>query len=166
MPDSSYSPINIDTNLLQRIDTLNRRYGHIIDENQLEDWPAFFTENARYMVTTRQNREANMPVGLIQCENRAMMEDRISALRIANLFEPHRYRHLIDPPIVTDINDNEYSLQTSFACFRTVQGSATEIFCTGKYLDRIIDDGGQLLFKERIIVCDSERIDTLIVIPL
>ena len=64
MPDSSYSPINIDTNLLQRIDTLNRRYGHIIDENQLEDWPAFFTENARYMVTTRQNHEAKMPVGL------------------------------------------------------------------------------------------------------
>lgn len=166
MPDSSYSPVNIDTNLLQRIDALNRRYGHIIDENLLEDWPAFFTENARYMVTTRQNHEANMPVGLIQCENRAMMEDRISALRIANLFEPHSYRHLIDPPIVTDINDNEYCLQTSFACFRTVQGSATEIFCTGKYLDRIIDDGGKLLFKERIIVCDSECIDTLIVIPL
>jgi anthranilate 1,2-dioxygenase small subunit len=166
MPYSAHTSIDIDTGLLQRIDTLNRRYGHVIDEDQLEDWPGFFTEDAHYMVTTRQNHEANMPVGLIQCENHAMMEDRISALRIANLFEPHSYRHLIDPPIVTDINNSEYCLQTSFACFRTVQGSAPEIFCTGKYLDQIIDDGEHLLFKERIVVCDSERIDTLIVIPL
>ncbi|NKB22515.1 MAG: hypothetical protein GKS01_18675 [Alphaproteobacteria bacterium] len=166
MPDSSLPPFDADASLLQRIDTLNRRYGHVIDEDKLEEWPKFFTEDGRYMVTTRQNHEANMPVGLILCENRAMIEDRILALRSANLFEPHSYRHLIDPPVVTGLDGIEYSLQTSFACFRTVQSSAPEIFCTGKYLDRIIDDGSILRFKERIVVCDSERIDTLIVIPL
>lgn len=165
MPDNALPP-ETDAALLHRIDTLNRRYGHVIDEDQLEDWPTFFTEDARYMITTRQNHEANMPVGLILCENRGMMEDRISALRVANLFEPHSYRHLIDPPIVTEQNETEITVQTSFACFRTVQASAPEIFCTGKYLDRIIDDGQILRLKERIVVCDSERIDTLIVIPL
>lgn len=165
MPDNAFPP-ETDTALLHRIDTLNRRYGHVIDEDQLEDWPAFFTEDARYMITTRQNHEANMPVGLILCENRGMMEDRISALRVANLFEPHSYRHLIDPPVVTEQKSTEVWVQTSFACFRTVQASAPEIFCTGKYLDRIVDDGQVLRFKERVVVCDSERIDTLIVIPL
>lgn len=166
MADSGPLSIEVDAILLQQIDTLNRRYGHVIDEDQLEEWPSFFTENARYMVTTRQNHEANMPVGLILCENRAMIEDRILALRSANLFEPHSYRHLIDPPVMLERSGDEYSLQTSFACFRTVQSSAPEIFCTGKYLDRIIDEGDVLRFKERIVVCDSERIDTLIVIPL
>ena len=166
MPNNNTLPINVDANLLQRVDTLSRHYGNIIDEDQLEKWPGLFTDDARYMVTTRQNHEAGMPVGLILCENRAMMEDRISALRIANLFEPHTYRHLIDPPVINGQSGTKYLLQTSFVCFRTVQSSAPEIFCTGKYLDKIIDEGGVLRFKERIVVCDSERIDTLIVIPI
>ncbi len=166
MENNSTASTDTDANLLQKIDTLNRHYGNTIDEEQLEEWPTFFTDDGRYMVTTRQNHEAGMPVGLILCENRAMMEDRISALRIANLFEPHTYRHLIDPPVIKDKSGNEYSLQTSLVCFRTVQASGPEIFCTGKYLDRVIDDAGILRFKERIVVCDSERIDTLIVIPI
>ncbi|MBK17644.1 MAG: hypothetical protein CMM52_02215 [Rhodospirillaceae bacterium] len=165
MPDNVVS-LEADAVLLHRIDTFNRRYGHVIDEDLLEDWPIFFSEDAKYLITTRQNHEANMPVGLIYCENRGMIEDRVSALRIANLYEPHSYRHLIDPPVITARQGNELSAQTSFACFRTVQASAPEIFCTGKYLDRIIDDGQDLQFKERIVVCDSERIDTLIAIPL
>lgn len=166
MDDNSTPPINVDPRLLQRVDTMNRHYGNAIDEDQLENWPTFFTHDARYMVTTRQNHEAGMPVGLILCENRAMMEDRISALRIANLFEPHTYRHLIDPPVIKKQSGNVYSMQTNLVCFRTVQSSGPEIFCTGKYLDKIIDEAGTLLFKERIVVCDSERIDTLIVIPI
>ena len=159
-------PSNASLALQHRVDAFNRNYGHTIDEDALEEWPAFFLENARYMITTRQNHEENMPVGLILCENRGMMEDRVPALRVANLFEPHSYRHLIDPPVITEQQQGEISAKTSFSCFRTTQGSAPEIFCTGKYLDRIIDDGKQLKFLERIVVCDSERIDTLIVIPL
>ena len=166
MENNTPPSIATDASLLHRIDTLNRHYGNTIDEDQLEEWPTFFISDGRYMVTTRQNHEAGMPVGLILCDNRAMMEDRISALRIANLFEPHTYRHLIDPPVINEKSGTEYALQTSFVCFRTVQASGPEIFCTGKYLDKIIDDDGILRFKERIVVCDSERIDTLIVIPI
>jgi hypothetical protein len=34
------------------------------------------------------------------------------------------------------------------------------------YLDRVHDDDGRLRFAERIVVCDSSRIDTLLAIPL
>ena len=67
--------------------------------------------------------------------------------------------------VVKEENE-EYSVQTSFACFRTFQSSSPEIFCTGKYLDRIAEGQKGLQFRERIVVCDSERIDTLLVIPL
>ena len=58
------------------------------------------------------------------------------------------------------------SVQTSFVVFRIMQSGASEIFCTGKYLDQLVDLNGGLKFRERIVVCDSERIDTMIVIPL
>jgi anthranilate 1,2-dioxygenase small subunit len=100
------------------------------------------------------------------CDSRAMMEDRISALRTANVYEPHSYRHLIDPPSLKQGAGDTISVQTSFVVFRTMQSGATEIFCTGKYLDELIDLSGDLKFRKRIVVCDSERIDTMIVIPL
>ena len=166
MPIERTKPLDIAGDLLQRIDAFNRLYGKTIDEDDLEEWPNFFAPDGYYLVTTRKNHELKMPVGIILCENRAMMEDRISALRNANLFEPHTYRHLIDPPLVVKEKNEEYSVQTSFACFRTFQSSSPEIFCTGKYLDRVAEGQKGLQFLERIVVCDSERIDTLLVIPL
>ena len=155
-----------NSELLARIDDLNRRYGHIIDDGRFEDWPGLFVEDALYKITTRWNFDNNMPAGLMLCHSRAMMEDRISALRTANVYEPHCYRHLIDPPLLMEGPDDAISVQTSFVVFRTMQSGASEIFSTGKYLDKLIDINGGLKFQERIVVCDSERIDTMIVIPL
>ena len=37
---------------------------------------------------------------------------------------------------------------------------------TGRYLDALVEEAGVLKFRERIVVCDSSRIDTLLAIPL
>ncbi|MBT5048451.1 MAG: aromatic-ring-hydroxylating dioxygenase subunit beta [Rhodospirillaceae bacterium] len=152
--------------LLARIDDLNRCYGHMIDDGEFEYWPGLFIEEGLYKITTRWNHERNMPAGLMLCDSRAMMEDRISALRTANIYEPQSYRHLIDPPLLIEVPNGVISVQTSFVVFRTMQSEAPEIFNTGKYLDKLVEVDGALKFKERIVVCDSERIDTMIVIPL
>jgi 3-phenylpropionate/cinnamic acid dioxygenase small subunit len=49
---------------------------------------------------------------------------------------------------------------------RIVRDGRMDLFATGMYLDRVRDDGGTLRFAERIVVCDSSRIDTLLAIPL
>ena len=41
-----------------------------------------------------------------------------------------------------------------------------DIFAAGLYRDRVQDDDGMLRFTERIVICDSQRIDTLLAIPL
>jgi hypothetical protein len=41
-----------------------------------------------------------------------------------------------------------------------------DLFATGMYLDRVREEDGRLRFAERIVVCDSSRIDTLLAIPL
>jgi 3-phenylpropionate/cinnamic acid dioxygenase small subunit len=40
------------------------------------------------------------------------------------------------------------------------------LFATGRYLDRIAVRGEPFRFMERIVVLDSHKIDTLLVIPL
>ena len=41
-----------------------------------------------------------------------------------------------------------------------------DLFATGRYLDALMDDAGALHLRERIVVCDSGRFDTLLAIPL
>ena len=40
------------------------------------------------------------------------------------------------------------------------------LFAVGLFDDLIVDHAGALLFQEKTVVCDSPRIDTLLVIPL
>jgi anthranilate 1,2-dioxygenase small subunit len=56
--------------------------------------------------------------------------------------------------------------ETSFLVMRTVQDGDSTIYATGRYLDvyAIGDDSAKL--NQRIVVCDSSRIDTLLAIPL
>src|SRR5215468_9484460 len=78
-----------------RIADLYSEYVHLIDDDRLEAWPDLFTEQASYRVTTRENHDRGLPLALIYCAGRGMMADRISALRTANIYEPHVYCHMV-----------------------------------------------------------------------
>ena len=41
-----------------------------------------------------------------------------------------------------------------------------DLFATGRYLDAVVEEAGALRFRERLVVCDSSRVDTLLAIPL
>jgi len=47
-----------------------------------------------------------------------------------------------------------------------MRGGAMDLFATGRYVDTMVEDGGVLRFRERLVVCDSSRVDTLLAIPL
>ncbi len=83
-----------------RIQDLNARYVQAIDDNMLEAWPDFFTDDGRYRVTTAENFERGLPLGMIYATSRAMLRDRVRSLRDANVYEAQRYRHVIGPPLV------------------------------------------------------------------
>ena len=55
----------------------------------------FFTEDCAYRITSAENYEAGLPLGLIYATSHNMLKDRVTALREANIYEPQRYRHLI-----------------------------------------------------------------------
>src|ERR1700731_4132934 len=77
------------------LEELYTDYVHCLDADELERWPDFFTEDCFYRITSAENYEAGLPLGLIYATSRNMLKDRISALREANIYEPQRYRHLV-----------------------------------------------------------------------
>ena len=147
---------------------LNARYAQAIDDDRLEDWPDFFTQAARYVVTTAENFERGLPLGMIYATSRAMLKDRVRSLREANIYEAQRYRHIVGLPLVEAEADGALRAMTSFIVVRVMHSGETSLFASGCYRDRIVREAhdSALRFAERVVVLDSRQVDTLLALPL
>jgi anthranilate 1,2-dioxygenase small subunit len=141
-------------------------YGDCIDDDRLEEWPDFFVDNCRYLITSRDSHEAGLRHGVVYCASRGMLIDRVTSLRRANMFERHRYRHVIGAPRLMGTANGVAETRANFFVARIMHDGATQLFATGRYLDRIDVKTAPFRFIERLVVLDSQKIDTLLVIPL
>ena len=148
------------------LEQLYTDYVHCLDADELERWPDFFTENCFYRITSTENYEAGLPLGLIYATSRNMLKDRVSALRQANIYEPQRYRHLVSSIKIVDDAAGLLDLVANFLVVRTMQDGDMTLFAAGRYVDRIRRDGESWKFAAKIAVLDSRQIDTLLAIPL
>jgi 3-phenylpropionate/cinnamic acid dioxygenase small subunit len=148
------------------IDELMAAYAECIDDDRLEDWPGFFAEPCRYLITSRESHAAGYRHGIVYAASKGMLEDRIMALRRANIFEPHRYRHIIGPTRIAGIESGVAEARSNFIAVRIMHDGETSLFASGRYLDRIDITTGPYRFIERLVILDSQKIDTLLVIPL
>lgn len=149
-----------------KIAAFQAAYIRCIDNNQLESWPDFFLPHCRYTVTTADNHRDGLAAGLIWANNRAMLQDRISALRHANVYEKHSYRHIVGQPFIVASQAQRTSVETSFMVARIMHDGETSLYCTGVYHDVYDTSTDKLSLESRLVVCDSSRIDTLLAVPL
>jgi len=148
------------------LDRLYTDYVHCLDNDQLEDWPGFFTEDCYYRVTSAENFEAGLPLGIIYATSQGMLADRVMALRQANIYEPQRYRHLISAVKIGSESDAALDVVASFLVVRIMQDGAMSLFAAGRYVDRVVQTGRAWKFARKDVVLDSRQIDTLLAIPI
>ncbi len=160
--DGNLTPVET----LLRLAALNADYAAAIDEDRLEDWPGFFLDPCLYKITSAENVRANLAAGMVYADSRGMLHDRVMALRRANIYERQAYRHILGLPRIIAEDADAVAAETPFLVVRIMRDGRTDLFATGAYRDRLRAEAGALRFAERIVVCDSSRIDTLLAIPL
>lgn len=164
------------------LETLYTDYAACLDNDALERWPDFFTEQCRYRVTSAENYEAALPLGIIYATSRNMLRDRVSALRDANIYEPQRYRHLISGIRIAPLSPlspqggeggvgaggaaDALDVTTNFLVVRTMQDGGMTLFAAGRYIDQVERSETGWQFASKTVVLDSRQIDTLLAIPL
>jgi len=142
-------------------------YVRCIDSDRLEDWPDFFTEDCLYEIISAENVERGLPVGLVYADSRNMLTDRVSALRLANIYEPQRYRHLVSSLAILDAADlSAVRAEAHYLVVRTMQAGGSSLFSAGRYADVIDLTGPRPLYREKRVIADNARIDTLLAIPI
>ena len=148
------------------LDALYADYAHCLDNDELEAWPDFFTEDCRYRITSAENFEAGLPLGVVYATSRAMLVDRVMALRKANIYEPQRYRHLISAMKIGAEETGELAVVANLIVVRIMQDGEMTVFAAGRYIDRLTRQGDGWKFANKEVVLDSRQIDTLLAIPL
>ncbi|ANN66968.1 aromatic-ring-hydroxylating dioxygenase subunit beta [Bordetella bronchialis] len=171
----SYSPRRIDLAraiaLRQEIEEFHADYCAALDANQIESWPDFFTEDALYRVTARENADRGLLVGLVYAEGRDMMQDRAIAISRTQMFAPRHMRHLVTNTRVLDESPDGIEAQSSFLLLQTLVEGPTTLHLAGFYHDVFVraegaSTSGPLKLKERQVIYDTEILANDLVYPV
>ena len=141
-------------------------YGALIDAGEFDAWLGLFAAQCTYHIMPRENLQRGLPAGLIYCDSRAVLEDRIRALREANKYNIHSDRHLIGLPRIIGEEAGATFVEAPFAVFQTEQEGETRLFATGLYQDGIITENGALKFRDKLVVLDTFAVPSLLATPL
>jgi anthranilate 1,2-dioxygenase small subunit len=138
-------------------------YGALIDAAQFDEWLDLFAEECRYQIIPRENFDCGLPAALVFCDSRAMLEDRIRALREANKYHIHSDRHLIGLP---RLSRDGHVVEAPFAVYQADQEGESRLFATGLYRDRLVSIEDRLKICDKLVLLDTFAVPTLLATPL
>ena len=141
-------------------------YGALLDSAKYDEWLGLFAQECRYSVIPRENYDRGLPAALIFCDSRAVLEDRIRALREANKYNIHTDRHLIGLPRLLSPESEQLVVEAPFAVFQTDQEGSTRLFATGLYRERLEPVEGGLKIRDKLVLLDTFAVPTLLATPL
>lgn len=141
-------------------------YAYLLDQDKLEDWVECFADPCRYKVTTQENVELGLPAGMLYCDSKAMLHDRIQYVRDASVANIHRDRHLLGQPHIIDGSNDGYRVVTNFVVYQSEPDRESRVFCLGRYESQIISVNGSMKFKSQNVVLDNDSVMPLLATPI
>jgi anthranilate 1,2-dioxygenase small subunit len=154
--------------LRAEIEEFNVAYAAALDDQRLTDWSEMFSEDASYVVLSRENHDRGMPVGLIYCENRGMIRDRAFALAKTVMFAPRYLRHFVSNTRVVGINpDGSISARANYLLLQVLldRPDAT-LHQVGVYHDVFRNSADGLKLAKRHCVYDNLLVPNALCLPV
>jgi len=149
-----------------QVHDLVETYGRLLDEDRLEDWLELFAEDCRYEIVSRENREQDLPLSLMLCENKDMLRDRIYSLREANIYNIHYDCHVIGLIRATEAQPGTIAAGAPYALYQSNQDGDSRLFSVGRYHLDLVDQDDGLRISSQIVVVDTASIPTLLATPI
>ena len=147
------------------IEEFNYEYAAVLDRGDMDGWTEFFTDDAVYRVTARDNADAGFPLSLMSCEGRGMLKDRAYAILHTEMYAPRYVQHLVSNTRVLSVDGAFVTAEASYVILETLTDEPTRILQSGRYKDRFVQDGDRLLLQERQCVYDTVLVPNCLVYP-
>jgi len=149
------------------VENLIHEWARAIDENRVEAICELMAPDGRYTVQSRFNADRKLPHALMDAHSAAQLRDRIKSMRLANIYEPQHYRHIVSGVQITGGEGTRLEVRSSFLVVRTLDlDGDMKVFAAGQCEDVVDVGGAGPLFRSRHFKLDSRVVETLMVIPL
>ncbi len=148
------------------IEEFHADYCAALDEDRIADWPGFFTEDAVYRITGRENADSGLPAGLVYCDGMGMLRDRALAIARTEMFAPRYLQHAVTNVRVLGRVGDLVAAQANYLVLQTLIDEKTTIHQAGRYDDRFARIAGRLKLRERQCIYGSLLIDNSLVMPV
>ena len=149
------------------VENLLHEWARAVDENRVEDICKLMCEDGRYRVQSRFNADRELPHALMDAQSAAQLRDRIKSMRLANIYEPQHYRHMVSGVQIVGGEGALLQVRSNFLVVRTLDlDGDMKLFAAGQCEDVVDVAGPQPLFRSRHFKLDSRVVETLMVIPL
>ena len=155
-----------DLALLAELQQLYTEYAHALDAGEFARWPDFFTDDAVYLLQSRENFDRGLPLATLRFESKAMLRDRVVGVSDTLVHTPYYQTHVVGAPRVTAVDEAGIASEASFIVTRTRRDALPEILCVGRYRDRLVRVDGALRFARRHAVFDNDLIANSIIYPI
>lgn len=138
----------------------------LLDRDEVERLPGYFTEDCLYQVISRENHDQGLPQATIFCDGVRMLRDRVLALRETQVYEPRHWRHFISGVRVTGTDGDEIRAQANVLVTEAMSDEEPTVLLVGQYRDRLVRRGDVLQFRERSVVYDNYRVVRSLIVPV
>ena len=163
------SQSTLETLLLHHeVDQFNAAYAAALDEARLTDWVEMFTDDAFYVVISRENADKGMPVGLIYCDSKAMIHDRAFATEKTAMFAPRYLRHIIgNLQVMGEDGNGAIRARSNYVVMQVLYDRPeAKLHQVGVYHDVFRRIGGILKLAERRCIYDNLLVDNALCLPV
>ena len=165
MPMMKKTPLSTD--LFFEVYDFYARYAGALDDGLIDHWPGFFAEQCMYQIIPRDNYDNGYPVAIIRCESRAMVEDRVTALKETMMYEPRYLRHQTSDIRILEADEQSLAVTAHFSVTEVLPDELPRISMIGRYLDKLRrNEEGELEIEEKLCIFDSVLIPNSIVYPV
>lgn len=137
-----------------------------LDARELDRWPGFFTEDARYVLQSRENASRGLPLAVMHFESRGMLADRVYGARETLFHDPYSQRHITGLPRVLAQDTDRWTVETALLVMRTKRDALPEVLVVGGSRDQVLRTPEGLRFASRHVIYDNDLLPNSIIDPV
>ena len=142
------------------------QYTNCLDDTDFDRWLTFFTPDAKYQITSRENFRRKLPIAAMSCDGIGMIQDRVTALVKVLVYEPRIWRRFVSSLRIDRIEGDIIHSRAKFLLFESMMDREPQLNMVGEYVDIVVRENGTFRFRERIAVYDNYRIQTTLFAPV
>ena len=122
----------LDFETYRQLLALYAEYAAVVDDNDWDKWPDFFTDECTYKIQPRENFDRGLPLATLAFESKGMLKDRVYGITETIFHDPYYQRHVIGVPRIVRAEAGRIETEVNYAVFRTKPDELPTVFNVGR----------------------------------